>query len=70
MAYLLVMLINELRLSPWEIPDKYSSLDQLEYMLQLVQTTIAKGSGVLTQTEGDALVKTISAKIRRVKQQQ
>ena len=57
---------ESIRLRPWEMPDSQHSLDDLLYMLQVVQGVRIKG-GSLTPTEADAVMVALVDKINRIK---
>ena len=60
--------MDDIRLQKWQVPDEYTNRDQLEFMLQLIQATLAKGSDKcpITDEEARALVDAIVEKIHRL----
>ena len=58
--------MEELRLPRWKIPDENASLDDLMYMLQVVQAATVVG-GSLTNKEADLLMAHLVEKINKIK---
>jgi hypothetical protein len=59
--------LGKIQLKKWEIPDTQTSLDDLLYMLQVVQAAAAKG-GSLTPEESAAISTSLVEKICRIKE--